>query len=264
MLFGWRWQLRRIRKWRDKSKWHVECWVWSHTHLWYIHEQVLESYINFVLIYTADHIFPVLPIKDLINEDGRSTTSFKFATETKPSVSHLCVLFCPWILQEATVYVGTKSLNMRHQAQKSIHGIFVGILQHQKVNPVYVPHKFKIASSYNFIFGDIFSSTLAYTSQPYSEVMAIIPAVSYIPYTTSSKVETGNIITVAYFKRGIYYRNLMTVWKLVTSMMIVQLFLHELVRPKLMKCHWLMNLMMNLCLRICYKTFMTEANLIRE
>ena len=69
-------------------------------------------------MYTTDHIFPVLPIKDLINEDGDPTTPYKLATGTKPSVSHLRVLFCPCVVQKATAHVETKTLNMRHQEQK--------------------------------------------------------------------------------------------------------------------------------------------------
>ena len=49
-----------------------------------VHEIVSETYIHFSFMYTADHIFPVLPIKDLINEDGDLTMPFKLATGTKP------------------------------------------------------------------------------------------------------------------------------------------------------------------------------------
>ena len=49
-----------------------------------VHGRVLESYIHFALMYTKYHIFPVLPIKDLINEDSDQTTSFKLAKGTKP------------------------------------------------------------------------------------------------------------------------------------------------------------------------------------
>ena len=35
-----------------------------------VHDRVLEAYIHFTLMYTTYHIFTVLPIKDLINEDG--------------------------------------------------------------------------------------------------------------------------------------------------------------------------------------------------
>ena len=97
-----------------------------------VHARVPEIYVHVALMYTTDHIFPVLPIKDLINEDGNPTTPCKLATGTKPSVSHLRVLFCPCVVQKATAHVETKTLNMRHQAQKGFHGIFVGIPQHQK------------------------------------------------------------------------------------------------------------------------------------
>ena len=83
-----------------------------------VHARVLEAYIHFALIYTTYHIFPVIPIKYLINEDGDPTTPFKLATVTKPSVSHLCVLFCPYFVRKATAHFGTKALNTCHQAQK--------------------------------------------------------------------------------------------------------------------------------------------------
>ena len=105
-------------------------------------------------MYTTDHIFPVLPIKYLINEDGDPATSFKLLTGTKPSVSHLRVLFCPCAVRKATSHVDKKALNMRRQAQKGFCGIFVGIPQHP---------------SYDVVFDESFSSALAYTSQPYSE-----------------------------------------------------------------------------------------------
>ena len=61
-----------------------------------VHARFLEAYIHFLLMYTENHIFLVLTIKDLINEDGKPTTPFKFATGTEPSISHLRVLFCPY------------------------------------------------------------------------------------------------------------------------------------------------------------------------
>ena len=60
-----------------------------------VHARVLEAFIHFALMYTTYHIFPVLPIKDMVNEDGDPTTPFKLATGPELSVSHLRVLFCP-------------------------------------------------------------------------------------------------------------------------------------------------------------------------
>ena len=94
----------------------------------------------------------VLPIKDLINKDGDPTMPHKLSTGTKPSVSHLCVLFCPYVVCKATAHVETNTLNMRHQAQKGFCLIFVGIPQHQKGYLVYVPSISKVISSYDVVF----------------------------------------------------------------------------------------------------------------
>ena len=87
-------------------------------HALMVHARVLEVYVHFALMYTTYHIFPVLPIKDLINEVGDPTTPHKLKTGTKPSVSHLHVLFCPCVVRKATAHVETNTLNMHHQAQK--------------------------------------------------------------------------------------------------------------------------------------------------
>ena len=128
-----------------------------------VHARVSEAYVNFALMYMTDHIFPVIPIKDLINKDGDSTTPHKLATGTKPSVSHLRVLFCPCVVRKATAHVEIKALNMRHQAQKGFRGIFVGIPEHQKGYLVYIPSTRKMISSYDVVFDEIVSSALAYT-----------------------------------------------------------------------------------------------------
>ena len=112
-----------------------------------VHARVPDIYIHFALMYTTDHIFLFLPIKDLINEDGYPITPYKLATGTKPSVSHLHVIFCPCVVREATAHVETKTLNMRHQAQKSFRCIFVVIPQHQKGYLVYVPSTRKLILS---------------------------------------------------------------------------------------------------------------------
>ena len=55
---------------------------------------------------------------------------------------------------------------------------------------------------YDVRFDESFSSALSYTSQPYAEAMAICPAVTYTPYATTSKEQTGDIITFAQFEEG--------------------------------------------------------------
>ena len=103
-------------------------------------------------MYITDHIFPVLPIKHLVNHDGEPTTPQKLASGTKPLVSNLFVLLCPCVVQKSTAYVETKVLNMRHQSQKGFGGIFVGITQHQKEYLIYIPITEIIVSSREVIF----------------------------------------------------------------------------------------------------------------
>ena len=95
-----------------------------------LHARFPEVYVHFALMYTTDHIFPVLPIKYPINKDGDPTTPHKLATGTKPSVSHLRVLFFTCVVRKSMAHVETNTLKMRHQAQKGCRGIFVGIPEH--------------------------------------------------------------------------------------------------------------------------------------
>ena len=67
---------------------------------------------------------------------------------------------------------------------------------------MYVPSTRKIISSYDVVFDESFSSALAYTSRPYSEAMAVHPAVTYTLYAMSSKEQTGDVITFAQFEEG--------------------------------------------------------------
>ena len=80
-----------------------------------VHTRVSDEYIHLALMYKTDHILSVIPIKNSVNQDGKPTTPNKMATGTKPSVSNLRVLFCPYVLQKGTAHVDTKALNMRHQ-----------------------------------------------------------------------------------------------------------------------------------------------------
>ena len=62
---------------------------------------------------------------------------------------------------------------------------------------MYVPSTRNLISSYDVVFDKNISSTLSYTSRPYSEAMAMRPAVTYTPYATSSKEQT---VTFAQFE----------------------------------------------------------------
>ena len=111
-------------------------------------------------------------------------------------------VICLCVVWKATAHVGTKALNMRHQAQKVFRDIFVGIPKHQKGYLVYVPSSRNIIYSYDVVFDESSSIELAYTSQTYSEAMVMRLAVTYTPCATSLRGEIGNIITFAKFEEG--------------------------------------------------------------
>ena len=88
------------------------------SHSLMIHARVSEAYIHFALMYTTDHIFLVLPIKNMINKDRDPTTPYKLATVTKPSVSHSRVLFCPCVVQKANAHAGKKGVKYASPSTK--------------------------------------------------------------------------------------------------------------------------------------------------
>ena len=150
-----------------------------------VHAWTSDEYIHFALMYTTDHIFPVLTIKQLVNQISEATTSHKLETDMKPSVPNLTVLFYPCVVQKSTAHVHTKALNMRHQLKK---GFWVSSLKFYNIKLgylIYVPSTQKIEFSNDVLFDKTFSSALAYTSHPYSEALVKRPTVLYILYTTS-------------------------------------------------------------------------------
>ena len=47
-----------------------------------VHTRVSDKYTHFALMYTTDHILPVISIKHLVNQDGEPTTTHKISTQT--------------------------------------------------------------------------------------------------------------------------------------------------------------------------------------
>ena len=85
---------------------------------------------------------------------------------------------------------------------KGFLAVFVGIPQHQKGYLIYVPCTQKILALHDIVFDETFSSELAYTSSPYSDSLTIWPSLSYIPYTTLSHGQTGDIVIFSLFEEG--------------------------------------------------------------
>ena len=65
-----------------------------------------------------------------------------------------------------------------------------------------MPSTRKVIFPYDVRFDERFVSALSYSSRPYAEAMAMRPAVTYTPYATSSKEQTGDVITFTQFEEG--------------------------------------------------------------
>ena len=71
---------------------------------------------------------------------------------------------------------------MRHKSQKGFWGIFIIIPKHKKGYLIYVPSTLEKLSSHDIVFDFFFNNRLVNKYNPYSEAIATLPAVSYIPY----------------------------------------------------------------------------------
>ena len=96
-----------------------------------VHARFSDEYMHFAIIHKTNHVFPGLPIKHFVNQDGEINTPHKLETGETPSVSKICGFFTCFV-RKSTSHVDTKALNMHHQSQKGFQGILVEILQHQK------------------------------------------------------------------------------------------------------------------------------------
>ena len=115
---------------------------------------------------------------------------------------HIYACYFTYLLYGDLCTGSEKGIKFVSPSPKVYRGIFVGIPQHQKVYLLYVPSTKKIISSYDAVFDEIFSSALAYTSQPYSEAMSVCTSITYTHCVTSSKEQTGDIIMFAHFEEG--------------------------------------------------------------
>ena len=80
-------RLELAAPYHQKMNGHVEvtCQTFRNiAHSIMVHARVSDKYVYTALIYTTGHIFPVIPIKHLVNQDGGPTTPHKLSTGTKP------------------------------------------------------------------------------------------------------------------------------------------------------------------------------------
>ena len=157
-----------------KMTWRKFCTI---SHSLMVHARVLEACIHFALIYTVNHIFLILPIKDPINKDDKPTTPFKLVTGKKPSITFTRVILSICCTKSYCT-CWDKGIKYTSSRVKWFPRYLRWNSTTSKRYLVYVPHRWNIISPYNVVFDEIFSSVLEYMSQPYTEAMDMRPDVS--------------------------------------------------------------------------------------
>ena len=161
--------------------WRTFCTI---AHSLMVHDRLFKSVYSFCInVYNRSYIYSSTNQRyDYQRQPNNHSIYTCDSYKTFSIIFMYNILTMHWI--ESYCILWQKVLNMRHPAQKGFRGIFNGIPQHKKGYLVYVSIITKIISLYDVVFDESFSSSLAYTWQPYSEVMAMRPGVSYTLYAT--------------------------------------------------------------------------------
>ena len=132
-----------------------------------VHVQVPETCIHFSFMYTAYYILPVLTIKEFIKKYGDPTTPFKLATDMKPSISYLRVLFFSMCYNKIYCKCWEKFIKHVSPSAKVFRGLFCWYSTESKSVFCLCTKQTRDILFLQCFFNDSFSSALAYTSQPY-------------------------------------------------------------------------------------------------
>ncbi|MGH7955157.1 MAG: hypothetical protein ACREOZ_04270, partial [Gloeomargaritales cyanobacterium] len=155
-----------------------------------------EQYLHHALLYATDHIFPVIPWKNL-QVDGRQSTPYEMVHGHRPHLKHLRVLFCPCIVKKHMVRQHGQFIQTSHIPQRGIRGVFIGFASDQAGSLIFIPSTRQIIISADIAYDETFSSALTYTDKPFRDAITLRPSVSYISRPTTTHECTGDIIIFA-------------------------------------------------------------------
>jgi hypothetical protein len=139
-----------------------------------------DMYLYHALLHACD-VINILPLKDLITDDGTVTTPFELFVGSKPMVSHFRVFRCPCIAKKWTTSVDGKPKDNSKGTQRGIRGMHLGFFPTQKCLLLYTPSTRQIVIAGDVICDETFASTAAETWRPFHDALALRLTVSFIP-----------------------------------------------------------------------------------
>jgi hypothetical protein len=116
-------------------------------HSMVVHAGLPDSFLYHVICY-ASAVLNILPLKGLVNKDGKSATPAELFHGAKPCIGDFRVFGCPYVLKKWITHFDGKVLT--NQAECGIRGIFIGFANNQTGFLVYLPSTRRIAISEMF------------------------------------------------------------------------------------------------------------------
>lgn len=136
-----------------------------------IHARLSTKFIFYALKY-AEKIHDVIPVRNLVDEEGKPTTPYYLAFKRHPKVSHFRVFGCPAVFKKYEVSVKGKRVVNKYM-QQGMRGIFVGIPDDSAGWLFYVPTARKTYISLDASFDENFTSPLALPSLPFEGALRL-------------------------------------------------------------------------------------------
>ena len=136
-----------------------------------VHARLNTKIILYALKY-AEKIHGVIPVRNLVDEEGKPTTPYYMAFKRHPKVSHFRVFGCPAVFKRYKVSAeGKRTVNK--SMQQGMRRIFVGIPDDSAGWLFYVPTTRKTYISLDASFDENFTSPLALPSLPFKGALKL-------------------------------------------------------------------------------------------
>ena len=102
-----------------------------------MHARLNRKFFYYAVKY-AQYIHDVIPVRNLLNENGLPTTPYYLATGRKPAVKYFRVFGCPTVFKRYKVSSDGKHIHNKYN-QQGMRGIFVGIPDDESGWLFYIP-----------------------------------------------------------------------------------------------------------------------------
>lgn len=156
-----------------------------------IHVRLPDTFWYHAIIY-ATHIFNVLPIQGVKDNQDHPATPYELFFHQKPVVARFYVFGCPTVVQKWV----TKQSTQGKQTECGVWGIFIRFDANNKGFMIYCPGSRSIITSEDVTFNELFTSAIATMWQQHKDSLALRPPLTTIPLVTDTMKHTSDVDVV--------------------------------------------------------------------